>query len=74
MFTGSSVAGQSMGQDFRLHIEISQGLPYVDYDALAKKNHLSAMVFRSNDFDRWDAYCMTIHDENSGAESKETQG
>jgi hypothetical protein len=39
-----SVAGQSLGQDFRLHIDINQGLPYIDYDALAKKNHLSAMV------------------------------
>ena len=33
-----------MGQDFRLHVDITQGLPYIDYDALAKKNHLSAMV------------------------------
>jgi hypothetical protein len=39
-----SVTGKSLGQDFRLHIDINQGLPYIDYDALAKKNHLSAMV------------------------------
>lgn len=41
-----SVVGQSLGQDFRLHVEITQGLPYIDYDALAKKNHLSAMELK----------------------------
>ena len=41
-----SVTGKSLGQDFRLHIEISQGLPYIDYEALAKKHHLSAMELK----------------------------
>lgn len=41
-----SVAGQSLGQDFRLNIDITQGLPYIDYEALAKKNHLSSMELK----------------------------
>mmetsp|Transcript_32856 Transcript_32856/g.82884 ORF Transcript_32856/g.82884 Transcript_32856/m.82884 type:complete len:215 (+) Transcript_32856:177-821(+) len=38
-----SVEGQSLGQDFRIHLEIKVGLNDVDYEKVAKKEHLSSL-------------------------------
>jgi hypothetical protein len=72
-----SVAGQSLGQDFRLHIEINQGLPYIDYDALAKKNHLSAMVWAFSQAFVCSQLSITelnFHVVASGAQGQEVEG
>jgi len=41
-----TVAGQSLGQDFRIHVEVKVGLEEVDYEKVAKKDHLSAMELK----------------------------
>uniref|UniRef100_A0A7S0W9Z1 GOLD domain-containing protein n=1 Tax=Hemiselmis tepida TaxID=464990 RepID=A0A7S0W9Z1_9CRYP len=38
-----SVEGQSLGQDFRIHLEVKVGLNDVDYEKVAKKEHLSSL-------------------------------
>jgi len=38
-----SVEGQSLGQDFRIHLEVKVGLSDVDYEKVAKKEHLSSL-------------------------------
>jgi hypothetical protein len=41
-----SVEGQSLGQDFRIYLEVKVGLNDVDYESVAKKEHLSSLELK----------------------------